>query len=69
MKYCRFCMKVYEDKWFHMCPSNVGYSSEFVDDEDEIVYLNEEIDNLTNDLSDLIDERDYWKNKYESMLK
>lgn len=69
MKYCRFCMKVYEDKWFHMCPENFGNSSEFIDNEDEIVYLNEEIENITNDYSDMIDERDYWKNEDESILR
>ena len=69
MKYCRHCLKIYEDKWYHMCPENAGYSSEFVDLEDsELNDLVTERDNLIDDYADMEDERDYWRNKYESLL-
>lgn len=52
-----------------MCPNNAGYSSEFVDDENEVEYLNSEIDNLESEYLDMEIDRDYWKSKYESMFK
>lgn len=69
MKYCRYCKKIYDSGWFHMCPENLYYSSEFVDNENEVEYLNSEIDNLESEYLDMEIDRDYWKNKYESMFK
>ena len=52
-----------------MCPNNTGFSSEFIDDENEVEYLNFEIDNLESEYLDMEIDRDYWKNKYLLLLE